>query len=116
MDIILSVSAMLMALCVVLSTIVLIRISDLLERINRGIGEVSITFYRVSQHLAHISDHTSTIGDASEYLLDDPAKLAILLLKDSFLSRKDRDEGIMLVEAVEKQLKKKSRKVEHPVS
>ena len=47
-------------------------------------------------------------------LSEEPAKLAIHLLKDAFLSRKDKAEGIMLVEAVEKQLKKKCRKAAEP--
>ena len=113
MEAILPTCAVVVTICSILAVISLFE-----EAGNRSIEMYTLnnTVYRISQHLAHISDHTGKIGDASEYLLDDPAKLAILLLKDTFLSRKDKDEGIMLVEAVEKQLKKKSRKVEHPVS
>lgn len=106
MEVVLSVCAVVITICIIFCTI---NAFDESNRRRTHLTALNTTIYRISQHLAHISDHTGRI-------LDDPAKLAILLLKDSFLSRKDRDEGIMLVEAVEKQLKKKSRKVEHPVS
>lgn len=74
------------------------------------------SIYRASCHLSHISEYLRSIDNSIGTMMEEPTKLSILLLKDAFLSRKDRDEGIMLVEAVEKQLNKKCRKApQHPV-
>lgn len=57
---------------------------------------------------------TESIDNSLGELTEEPTKLATLLLKDTFLSRKDREEGIMLIEAVEKQLSRKPRKSPNP--
>lgn len=77
-----------------------------LTNIRRCLRDIDDGFYKANSVLSGINAQAHHTAMALSNLAQEPNELALHVLKDSFLSRKD-NEGIMLVEAVEKQLKKR---------
>lgn len=85
-----------------------------LSSLRRRIGTIEGGFNETNFVLGGINAHAHHVVKALTNLTQEPNELALHVLKDSFLSRKD-NEGIMLVEAVEKQLKKRRKAQPKPV-
>lgn len=77
------------------------------ERVTSLRTDLCIENHRIGSALVCINKNLALLAE-------EPNELALHVLKDSFLSRKD-NEGIMLVEAVEKQLKKRRKAQPKPV-
>lgn len=84
------------------------------ELIQRTLSEIDNSLLTIKSVLSGINHQGARTAEALGSLAQEPNELALHVLKDSFLSRKD-NEGIMLVEAVEKQLKKRRKAQPKPV-
>lgn len=83
-----------------------ISFTDLFDKIRGDLCDISTDVNLLMR------DH-KTVANNLDVLLYERDEVAMESLKDTFLSRKD-SEGLMLLEAVQKQLKKKRKKNEVP--
>ena len=80
---------------------------DTLSRIHIALALIS---WRNQAHEDSVAHKLLLFGITKSFrqLVDSRAKFSVYAIKEEFLSRKDR-EGLMLVEAIEKQLAKRKR-------
>ena len=80
---------------------------DTLSRIHTALALISWRDQSRSDH-ALLGNVILDINHTLNKLVESRAKFSVYAIKEEFLSRKDR-EGLMLVEAIEKQLAKRKR-------